>query len=124
MNIVKVREVDRKILDEALLRYMERVTGEYPEVIGIVLYGSFAKGNFTPLSDVDILLVLKSSDRSILERISDFIDPYFPFSIDVIPYTLKELKHIFKTRPRFKEEILSNGKILWGEKEFMDLLGS
>ena len=76
LDFVRVKAVDKKGLDKALLRYVERTVQEHPEVVAIILYGSFPKGTFTPQSDIDLLIVLKESREGILDRIPHFLDPH------------------------------------------------
>jgi len=118
LDFVKVEAVDKKSLDRALHRYVERTVRDHPEVVAIILYGSFPKGSFTPQSDIDLLIVLKESRESILDRIPHFLDPYLPFPLDVFPYTVSKLRRLFERSPKFKNEILSSGQILFGEQGF------
>jgi len=118
LDFVRVKAVDKKGLDKALLRYVERTVQEHPEVVAIILYGSFPKGTFTPQSDIDLLIVLKESREGILDRIPHFLDLYLPFPSDVLPYTVGELRRLFERSPKFKNEILSSGQILFGGKAF------
>lgn len=118
LDFVKVKGVDKKNLDRALHQYVERTVREHPEVVAVILYGSFPKGSFTPQSDIDLLIVLKESGESILNRIPHYLDPYLPFPSDVFPYTVEELRKLFKRSPKFKNEILSSAEILFGEQEF------
>jgi predicted nucleotidyltransferase len=47
-----------------------RIAANHPEVSRIVLFGSFARGDFGARSDMDLLVVLRSSDLSIRDRIA------------------------------------------------------
>jgi hypothetical protein len=53
----------------------------------VVLFGSLASGTPVPGSDVDLLLILASSDRPFRERIPLFLPGKFPVGMDVFPYT-------------------------------------
>ena len=56
------------------------------------VFGSFVKGDYTPGSDLDILLVLSDSNLSFRERIPVYYPRNFPVSVDLFPYTEAELK--------------------------------
>jgi len=64
-----------------------------PNVVQIVLFGSFAKDRAIPGSDVDILIILQSDSRRFIDRIVTFSDAFFDLGIavDVFPYTVDEL---------------------------------
>ena len=48
-------------LEEQTLQTIFLIFGKYPEVEEVILYGSRAKGNFKPFSDIDITLKGKIS---------------------------------------------------------------
>ncbi|RLF64313.1 MAG: nucleotidyltransferase domain-containing protein [Thermoplasmata archaeon] len=81
----------------------------YPEVIAIILYGSYAKGKEKPLSDIDIAVILK--DKSLEAEISSFSSNI----LDVVPFHRLPLYIQF--------EVLKYGKILFSrdKKDFMDV---
>ncbi len=46
-----------------LKEFIERVRGSFGDKISrIYVYGSFAKGTFSPYSDIDVLLVYRNVD--------------------------------------------------------------
>ena len=79
----------------------------------IILYGSVAAGRGTPDSDIDMLIVKKTS-LSRLERIryvSDlFPDRVVPF--DPIVFTERELEHEMSRNPVMRQ-IINSGKVLY-----------
>jgi hypothetical protein len=56
-----------------------------------VVFGSLVKGTAVPGSDVDLLIVLGSSDRSFRDRIPLYLPGRFPCGVDVFPYTRAEI---------------------------------
>jgi hypothetical protein len=54
------------------------------------LFGSFARGDYFPGSDVDVLIILNESTKPFLSRIAEFLPRSFPVDIDVFPYALEE----------------------------------
>lgn len=63
---------------------IQQVFMNYPEVKKVIIYGSRAKGNYRPGSDIDLTLVGKNIDREVLNRILvDLDDLNTPYLMDV-----------------------------------------
>lgn len=66
---------------------IEKINGlfiSFPQVEEVVLYGSRAKGNYKPGSDIDLVLKGKDLDLSILyQRTSKIDDLLLPYSFDI-----------------------------------------
>ena len=76
----------------ALARTMAaRIRARHPEVSRVVLFGSYARGDFTARSDMDLLVVLKSSDVPVKDRIGEFLQECTAYPTDVFPLTEEEL---------------------------------
>lgn len=60
---------------------MQRVFALYPELDKVIIYGSRAKGNYRPGSDIDLTLLGLSLGDSILSKVlvdlDDLNTPYF-----------------------------------------------
>jgi predicted nucleotidyltransferase len=57
---------------------------DYPSVQKVILYGSRAKGNFKPGSDIDITLIAPDSDLTDLFKIENQIDDLLlPYKLDI-----------------------------------------
>ena len=106
----RTRFLNRERIEEAILRYAQRIAGEYPEILKIVLFGSFANGVPTPKSDVDILVVLKESTLPFHLRMAQFLDPDFPLDMEIFPYTKDEL-----ALP-FARHALKEGKVIFARE--------
>lgn len=61
------------LLDEALAQ-IRTVFSHYPGVEKVLLYGSRAKGNFKPGSDIDLTLLGSELDSRVLGGIDDELD--------------------------------------------------
>ena len=73
-------------LSEAALVGLRKVFADYPDLAGVVLYGSFATGRATPRSDIDLVKV-GFSDRYRLGRLAlDLEDLPIPQKGDVQAY--------------------------------------
>lgn len=84
----------------------------------IILYGSFARGDFKKDSDID-MLIIKKSNKPRPERASDVyrliwdVDRTLPF--EPLVFTPKELEQQLKLGDPFFLTILKEGKVLHEE---------
>ena len=80
----------------------------------IVLFGSYAYGRPNPHSDVDLLVIMKTSasrkERS--WKVSRLLLPR-PFPVDLLVKTPKEIERALKSGDFFLREILTRGKVLY-----------
>ncbi len=80
----------------------------------IILFGSYAYGNPTPDSDVDLLVVMKTNASS-AERswaVSRLLIPR-PFPVDILVRTPREVAHALTSGDFFIREIVSHGQVLY-----------
>jgi len=80
----------------------------------IVLFGSYAGGNPTPDSDVDLLVIMETNETS-KERswaVSRLLIPR-QFPVDIIVKTPGEIKKAIKNEDRFICEVLKHGQVLY-----------
>ncbi len=103
-----VTSVDYHLLMQELKQISLSIKNTHSEVEDILLFGSFARGDYTPDSDIDILLILTHSDQPFLERSGRFIS-YFegiPFDVNMLIYTHDELVKMQKKNNPFILEVL------------------
>jgi predicted nucleotidyltransferase len=71
-------------LEETDIKKIQAVFAAFPEVEKAVLYGSRAKGNFKPASDIDLTLTGKNLNLSIANAIAiELDDLLLPYMIDL-----------------------------------------
>lgn len=82
--------LNRKIVwKDQIIKYLPEISAPYPSLSELInrgclaLYGSTTQGIDDPFSDIDILLLLKDSDMSKLDTVSDF--HFFSFEINGKP---------------------------------------
>jgi predicted nucleotidyltransferase len=81
----------------------------------VILFGSRARGEATPDSDLDLFVVMPSNlrrDNRGMEISKLFPDRLFP--LDVLVYTPDELEMSQKRNNPFIKDILREGKVLYG----------
>ena len=94
-------------LPEHTIDKMCAVFAQHPEVERVVLYGSRAKGNYKPGSDIDLTLLGAGLTRQHCAAIDDELDELLlPYSIDLSVFA--ELKH-----PELQAHIERVGQVLY-----------
>jgi len=104
---VKIFWLDKKLLDARIKTAVKKMLKERKDIDDVVLFGSFAEGRAGVSSDVDILIIVKDSDKSFIDRQLDYRD-YFGdigLNVDIFVYTQEEAQ---KHNP-FIEKALSTG---------------
>jgi predicted nucleotidyltransferase len=89
---VKITFLDKSGIMKAIERLARELPQKYPEIEKIYLFGSFARDEAVPGSDVDILIVLTDSHLPFKDRITEYMPSSFPVGIDVFPYTRSEME--------------------------------
>lgn len=78
-----------------------------------MVFGSFARGDAVPSSDVDLLLVLDRSELSFLDRIPICMPSRFRVGVDGFPYTRGELEDMLAEGNSFVASALEEGMELY-----------
>lgn len=106
---------------EALRSRLEEIAGrirrEHPKVRKIWLFGSFARGDFTPRSDVDIAILLSEDGGPFLTRADAFLD-YFadlPLDVNLLVYTQDEIERMLTEGNRLAKAVVEGVPL--GEEE-------
>lgn len=79
-------------LSDATVRKIQQVLAGFPEVEKAVLYGSRAKGNHKPGSDIDLTLFGEELDERVMSRLYWALDDLLlPYEMDLSNFT--DLQH-------------------------------
>jgi uncharacterized protein len=114
MATVKVPTVDKRkrIPQKAIDQVVEQIVEKFkPQKI--ILFGSYARGDFRPESDVDLLVMMETPLRE--SQIELEIHRYLnvTFGLDLLVYTPKRLNERVEMGDWFVRDILQEGKILY-----------
>lgn len=98
-----------KSLRPALQRIVDELKPEK-----IVLFGSYAYGSPNLHSDVDLLVIMKTSEplKERSWKVSRLLLPR-PFPVDILVKTPKEMEKALKAGDFFLKEILARGKVVY-----------
>ena len=107
-----LKNLDEKLLKEVVERILQVVRPEK-----IILFGSYARGEATEESDLDLLIIQPSNlpryKRSTPVRLA--LKGLFP-SKDIVVYTPEEVKEWGTTSTSFIATVLQEGRVLYERK--------
>jgi predicted nucleotidyltransferase len=114
MVAVKVPTVDKRkrIPQKAIDQVVEQIVEKFkPQKI--ILFGSYARGNPRPESDVDMLVVMNTSLKEVQQAIQICQQIEYRFGLDLIVHTPKYLAERVKMGDWFLRDVLKEGKVLY-----------
>ncbi len=114
MATIKVPTIDQRerIPQEAIDEVVRQIAGKFkPQKI--ILFGSYARGNPRPESDVDMLVVIDTPLKE--SKLSLEIRRHLGvmFGLDLIVYTPQHLKDRVEMGDWFLRDVLKEGKVLY-----------
>ena len=69
-----------------------QIAATHPDVTRVLLFGSCARGDFSAQSDLDLLILLRSSSVPVGDRVAEFLNDCTAYPTDVFPLTEAELQ--------------------------------
>ena len=95
-------------LSEKSMEIIRGIYSQFPQIKSVILYGSRAKGNFKPGSDIDMTIVAAPSfDFSALAKVNMmFHESSLPYLYDISDFTKL-------TNPDLIEHIKRCGKVIY-----------
>ncbi len=106
--------------NEAIENFKERIIKIFKdEIVALILYGSFVRGEYSKYSDIDILIVTKDKDkiREGIYNIAYDIDLEYDVLISLLFLTPEEVEKLIKNGSPLMEDIISEGVILYDKDE-------
>lgn len=106
------RELPEQLVDDLAWSFQEHA-------ISVALFGSYARGDQTPTSDVDVVLVAENSlmkaalESAAADHAIEFRDR-FGASLSALVYTLDEAAALSRTSPELAESIRRDGIVVSG----------
>ena len=86
----------------------------------VVLVGSLARGDYSPFSDADLLIVVREAPKRPPERIAAYINPRLSLDVEPRVLTVEEFLEMARERRKLLEEALFRGVFLAGDKELLE----
>ena len=81
---------DRQSVDQAVRRWAENVVQQRQDVVRIGYFGSYARGDWGVGSDLDLIVVVESSDQPFQRRAATWDMIELPVPTDLLVYTQRE----------------------------------
>ena len=111
MNSVVIKSANREEIAQAVSSYVARLREQHPEIERVIWFGSWVTGLPLPGSDVDLCLILSSSDISSRDRISAYLPLGFPVGVDLFAYTRDEFERLRETSPGWYKAIAAGEEL-------------
>jgi predicted nucleotidyltransferase len=83
-TIDKRKRIPQKAIDQVVKQIVEKFTPQK-----IILFGSYARGDYRPESDVDLLVVMETPLREVKQPIEIHRHSDIMFGLDLVVYTPK-----------------------------------
>src|SRR5512147_2857038 len=117
MAAIKVPTIDKRkrIPQKAIDQVVEQIVEKFkPQKI--ILFGSYARGNPRPESDVDMLVVMDTSLRDVQQAIQICQQIEYRFGLDLIVHSPKYLADRVAGEDWFLRDVLAEGKVVYEAK--------
>lgn len=99
-------------VEEIVSTYVDKLKLEI-DILLAVLFGSYAKGNYSFGSDIDVLVVAEHLPEDLSKRFSLLADNELGYEIQSFGYTRKEFDKMLEERHPLALEVLKTGKIIY-----------
>jgi predicted nucleotidyltransferase len=106
--VTKRKRIPQAAIDDVVRQIVEKF---HPQKI--ILFGSYARGNFRPESDVDMLVVMETLLKPVKQEIEISRHLDYEFGLDLLVYTPSVLKERLALGDSFLREILRDGKTVY-----------
>jgi len=102
------------MIDEQRIKEVAERIGAAADAERVVLFGSYARGDASRHSDVD-LMVIAESDLPRFKRSRELYQLFrpYPFGMDLVVYTPSEVEEGMQSKVSFVSAILREGKTVY-----------
>ena len=106
-------------IDKLLAELKMRLSGLYGNrLVGVYLFGSYARGDWGVGSDLDILVVLRDSPVEFWTRGIEFDTSKLPVPTEILVYTVTEWENLAEEDCRFYRTIQKEANWLYLRDDF------
>jgi predicted nucleotidyltransferase len=101
LNSPVIKWPDQETVHHAVSKWAKEISQDYPKIIRIGYIGSYARGDWGVGSDVDLVVILKSSKEPFWRRSLELPLPELPVPADLLVYTQEEWQMMGEEESRF-----------------------
>jgi predicted nucleotidyltransferase len=102
-------------VDTAVRTWARNLVGSDRNVVAVGYFGSYARGDWGPGSDLDVVILVRSSDAPLVGRIAPGDATLLPVPTDVLTYTPDEWRQLGARGGRFAETLARELRWVAGE---------
>ncbi len=113
---VTVIYLDREAVIEKTRAAVDALARERGEIERVVMFGSMARGDAVPGSDVDLLVALSESSVPFLDRSVEYKPEGIPVGVDVFAYTEEEMEKMTREGHMLLKQALSEGVTVYDRR--------
>jgi uncharacterized protein len=84
----------------------------------VILFGSHARGDATPDSDVDLLVIMPTKKRTVQQALAIRLGVSCSFPLDLIVRTPTDVRQRLALHDCFLQTIMSEGKMLYESRRY------
>ena len=90
-----------------------------PEILQVGYIGSYARGDWGVGSDLDLIVIIESSEEPFWKRALDFDIKQFPVPVDLLVYTQQEWQEMAKQSGHFFRTVQSEAVWVYIRSNFV-----
>jgi predicted nucleotidyltransferase len=116
-------KLPEEFVDTAIFTLKNQLLEElHNAIVSIIFFGSRRRGEFTPDSDIDILIIIKEKDHQLVNRIFEIADNIernilsYRFSFSLHIKSKQEYAKFKELKSPFVREIEREGNIIYARK--------
>jgi uncharacterized protein len=108
-----LRWPDAEAVRGALADWARALRDREPELRAVACFGSYARGDWGPGSDLDVIVILAHDETPPLERARRFDMSALPVPSDLLVYTEAEFNELIGSGTRFARMLETEMRQVW-----------
>ena len=109
LNSSVIRWPTKAEVSSAVAGWAQELVSRRPDILKIVVIGSYARRDWGVGSDLDLILIIKESSESFERRSLAFDISAFPVPVDLMVYTECEWRKLAEEGSRFYLTVMREG---------------
>lgn len=106
--VTRRKRIPQEAIDDVVRQIAEKFRPQK-----IILFGSYARGDIRPESDVDLLVVMETALKPVRQEIEICKNIRYDFGLDVLVYTPAMLAERLDWGDSFLKEVMHTGRVIY-----------